>query len=151
MHNLAVLYAQDGGAGKPDYAAALDWFRKAATYGVRDSQFNLGVLYGRGLGAAQDLAQSWMWFSLAARQGDADAARKRDEVANRMDGRAMAAAKKMFDGFKAETPDPAVNDAPAAPAAAAADAPAATTRGKAAGREGLSARRALDAARPARR
>ncbi len=124
MHNLAVLYAQDGGAGKPDYAMALEWFHKAANYGVRDSQFNLGVLYGRGLGAPQDLAESWMWFSVGARQGDADAARKRDEVANRMDGRAMAAAQKRLDAFKAKTPDPAVNNAPPAPGAAAAAAPA---------------------------
>ena len=135
MHNLAVLYAQDGGAGKPDYGKALEYFRKAATYGVRDSQFNLGVLYGRGLGATQDLAQSWMWFSVGARQGDADAARKRDEVANRMDGRMMAAAQKLLDGFKAETPDPAVNNAPAAPTAAAAGA-AAPSDAKAAGVKG---------------
>ena len=106
MHNLAVLYAQDGGTGKPDYSKALEWFHKAATYGVRDSQFNLGVLYGRGLGAAQDLAESWMWFSVGARQGDADAARKRDEVANRMDGRVMAEGKKLLDGFKAERRTP---------------------------------------------
>ncbi len=129
MHNLAVLYAQDGGAGKPDYAAAMDWFRKAGGYGVRDSQFNLGVLYGRGLGATQDLAASWMWFSLAARQGDADATRKRDEVANRMDGRVMTAAKKMFDDFKLLTPNPAVNDPPPAPADAAADKPEASAAG----------------------
>jgi localization factor PodJL len=124
-----VLYAQDGGAGKPDYAAALEWFRKAANYGVRDSQFNLGVLYGRGLGGSQDLASSWLWFSIAAKQGDTDAARKRDEVSNRMDGRAMASAKKMFDEFKAKTPDPAVNDPPAVPAAAADAPPAAKAAG----------------------
>jgi localization factor PodJL len=133
MHNLAVLYAQDGGAGKPDYAMAVEWFRRAATYGVRDSQFNLGVLYGRGLGAPQDLAQSWMWFSVGARQGDADAARKRDEVANRMDGRAMAAAQKLLDAFKPTTPDPAVNNPPPVPGAAAAASPA---DGKAAGVKG---------------
>jgi localization factor PodJL len=123
MHNLAVLYAQDGGQGKPDYTAALEWFKKAGALGVRDSQFNLGVLYGRGLGAGQDLAQAWLWFSLAARQGDTDAAHKRDEVALRMDGRAMTAAKKALDDFKVLTPDPAVNDAPAAPPAAADAAP----------------------------
>lgn len=133
MHNLAVLYAQDAGAGKPDYAMALQWFRRAASYGVRDSQFNLGVLYGRGLGAAQDLSQSWMWFSVAARQGDADAARKRDEVANRMDGRVMAVAQKLLDAFKAKTPDPAINNPPPAPATAAVSAP---TVGKASGGKG---------------
>jgi localization factor PodJL len=124
MHNLAVLYAQDGGQGKPDYPVALDWFRRAGAYGVRDSQFNLGVLYGRGLGATQDLAQSWLWFSLAARQGDTDAAHKRDEVAIRMDSHAMGAAKKLLEDFKVKTPDPAVNDAPPAPPAAADAAPA---------------------------
>ena len=124
MHNLAVLYAQDGGQGKPDYPVALDWFRRAGAYGVRDSQFNLGVLYGRGLGATQDLAQSWLWFSLAAKQGDTDAAHKRDEVAIRMDAKTMGAAKKLLEDFKIKTPDPAVNDAPPAPPAAADAAPA---------------------------
>ena len=124
MHNLAVLFAQDGGQGKPDYPVALEWFRRAGAYGVRDSQFNLGVLYGRGLGGTQDLAQSWLWFSLAARQGDTDAAHKRDEVAIRMDGKAMGAAKKLLEDFKIKTPDPAANDAPPAPPAAADAAPA---------------------------
>ncbi len=123
MHNLAVLYAQDGGDGKPDYAGAIDWFRKAAAYGVRDSQFNLGVLYGRGLGASQNLAESWMWFSLAARQGDTDAAKKRDEVENRMDGRALAAGQEAARRVQGQDAEPAVNDPPPVPAAAAGSAP----------------------------
>ncbi|MCC0001490.1 MAG: sel1 repeat family protein [Methylobacteriaceae bacterium] len=76
MHNLAVLLA-DGG-GKPDYTAAARWFRKAAEHGVRDSQYNLAILYARGMGGPQDLVQSYLWFSAAADQGDADAAKKRD-------------------------------------------------------------------------
>jgi hypothetical protein len=44
-------------------------------------------------------------------------------VALRMDGRAMTAAKKLLDDFKAVTPDPAVNDAPPVPPAAADAAP----------------------------
>ncbi len=36
MHNLAVLYAE-GIEGKPDYATAATWFRKAAQHGVADS------------------------------------------------------------------------------------------------------------------
>ncbi len=113
MHNLAVLYAEDGGAGKPDYVEAARWFRKAAEFGVRDSQFNLGVLYGRGLGIAQDLTQSWMWFSLASQQGDADAARKRDEVAVKLDAKAMALASKSLADFKAGKPSTAANEPPA--------------------------------------
>jgi len=112
MHNLAVLIAEDPRDGKPDYAEAAHWFRKAAEFGIRDSQFNLGVLYGRGLGVPQDLGQSWMWFSLAARQGDADAAGKRDEVAAKMDASALAAASKALEAFKTQTPSPEANDPP---------------------------------------
>ena len=78
--------------------------------GVRDSQFNLAVLYARGLGVEQDLRQSWMWFSLAAAQGDSEAARKRDEVAARMDPGALTAAADQLAKFKAVEPDPTAND-----------------------------------------
>jgi localization factor PodJL len=115
MHNLAVMNAEDGGSGKPDYAEAAAGFRSAGEYGVRDSQFNLGVLYGRGLGVPQDLAQSWMWFSLAAQQGDSDAAKKRDEVGGKMDSKTLADAQKRLADFKVRTPSPAVNDAPQPP------------------------------------
>jgi localization factor PodJL len=115
MHNLAVLTAEDPRDGKPDYAEAAHWFHRAGEMGVRDSQFNLGVLYGRGLGVPQDLSQSWLWFSLAARQGDDDAAAKRDEVAARMDPNAQTAASKALGEFRTRTPDPEANEAPSFP------------------------------------
>jgi localization factor PodJL len=111
MHNLGAMDAEDGGAGKPDYAEAAHWFRRAGELGVRDSQFNLGVLYGRGLGVPQDLEQSWLWFSLASRQGDADAAKKRDEVAAKLDSKGLAAATKALTEFKGKAPEPSANEA----------------------------------------
>ena len=113
-HNLAVMYAEPPNE-TPDYAEAARWFRKAGELGVRDSQFNLGVLYARGLGAPQDLAQSWLWFSLAAAQGDADAAKKRDEVASKMDSAALAAAAEALSKFKVMKPDPVANEVSAPP------------------------------------
>ena len=113
MHNLAVMHAEGSIGGKPDYATAAEWFRKAGQFGVRDSQFNLGILYARGLGVPQDLGQSWLWFSLAAQQGDADAGRKRDDVAAKMDPAAVNAAAQALGAFKAATPAPAANEAPA--------------------------------------
>ena len=56
MHNLAVLYAE-GIDGKPDYASAAQWFRKAAEHGVADSQYNLGVLAARGIGMDRNIAE----------------------------------------------------------------------------------------------
>jgi localization factor PodJL len=108
MHNLAVLDADGGGKG-PNYKSAADWFRKAAERGVADSQFNLGILYARGIGVEQNLAESYKWFSLAAAQGDQDAARKRDDVAKRLDAQSLAAAKLAIQTFVAEVqPDDAV-------------------------------------------
>jgi localization factor PodJL len=108
-HNLAVMYAEPVGE-TPDYVEAAKWFRKAAEWGVRDSEFNLAILYARGLGVDQDLRQSWLWFSLAAAQGDADAARKRDEVADKLDPNALAAAADDLAKFKVAKPDPVANE-----------------------------------------
>ncbi len=108
MHNLAVLLA-DGG-GKPDYSAAARWFRKASEYGVRDSQYNLAILYARGMGGPQDLVQSYAWFSAAADQGDADAAKKRDEVASRLDAKGFERAKALAASYRPKTPEPSANE-----------------------------------------
>lgn len=91
MHNLAVLYAE-GVEGKPNYATAARWFRKAADYGVIDSQYNLAILYARGIGVETNLAESFKWFALASREGDRDAAKKRDDIAARLDKRSLTAA-----------------------------------------------------------
>src|SRR5206468_11762909 len=58
----------DGGGKGANYKSASQWFRKAAERGVADSQYNLGILYARGIGVEQNLAESYKWFSLAAAQ-----------------------------------------------------------------------------------
>jgi localization factor PodJL len=109
MHNLAVLYAE-GADGKPDYKVAAEWFRKAAMYGVTDSQFNLAILYARGIGVTTNLAESYRWFAIAAAHGDHDAARKRDEVAARLDQQTLMAAKVAAQSFVPDRePNEAVN------------------------------------------
>ncbi|KQM34653.1 hemagglutinin [Rhizobium sp. Leaf68] len=99
MHNLAVLLTSDA-AGQPDYKAAADWFIKASDLGVRDSQFNLAILYARGSGVQQSLEESYKWFAIAARDGDADAAQKRDDVAKAMKPEQLASAKAKVDAWK---------------------------------------------------
>lgn len=128
MHNLAVLHAE-GVTGKPDYATATEWFRRAAELGVRDSQYNLAVLLGRGLGTPTDLNQSFLWFAVAASQGDEDAARKRDEVAQRLKSEELAAIRTQAASWKPKALDAAANEVAAppkgwdSPTAAAAKAP----------------------------
>ncbi|WP_237152021.1 peptidoglycan-binding protein [Oryzibacter oryziterrae] len=109
MHNLAVLNAE-GGLGAPDYQMAAKWFQQAADLGVRDSQFNLGILYARGLGLPRDLTSSYKWFAIAANGGDADAAKKRDDVALALSKDDLARARLAVETWTAKPVDPAAND-----------------------------------------
>ncbi len=110
MHNLAVLYAS-GSDGAQDYAKAAEWFGKAADLGVSDSQFNLAILYARGNGVPQDLEASYKWFALVAKEGDKDAAQKRDEVANAMKPDQLERARAQVDLWKAKPLDVDANSA----------------------------------------
>lgn len=114
MHNLAVLYAE-GSEGKTDFAAAVKWFRKGAEYGVPDSQYNAAVLLARGIGVEQNLGEAYKWFAIAAKGGDKDAAKKRDEIATRLDAQTLAAARLAASVF-VPTPQPAEATAVHAPA-----------------------------------
>ncbi|MDQ6703140.1 MAG: sel1 repeat family protein [Pseudomonadota bacterium] len=113
MHNLGVLAAE---GGKPNYTSAALWFGKAAEYGIRDSQYNLAVLLARGLGLPKDLVKSYTWFAIVAASGDADAARKRDDVAARLTSSELAAANAAAAGFAPRPADHAANEITAPPA-----------------------------------
>ena len=65
---------------------------------------------GRGIGVPVNLTESYRWFALAAANGDSDAAKKRDEVAARLDPAALATAKIAVQAFIPERePDEATN------------------------------------------
>ena len=77
--DLAVLMTGSSGH-QVDMATAARWFREAALQGLKDSQFNLAILYERGLGGvARNAAEAAYWYAVAAAQGDSDA-RTRVEV-----------------------------------------------------------------------
>ncbi|MFG1201066.1 hypothetical protein V5F29_01550 [Xanthobacter aminoxidans] len=112
MHALAMLLSEGTLPdlnGKPDWAGALKWFRTAADLGHRDSQYNLGVIYARGLGVSADAAEAWKWLDLAARQGDEDSARKRDILSRDADPAVLAKAQQASAAFVPATPVAAAN------------------------------------------
>jgi len=111
MHNLAVLYAE-GIEGRPDYSTAAQWFRKAAMAGIADSQYNLGVLAARGLGIEKSYVEAYKWFALAADQGDREAGKKRDEIALRLDAKALATAQQNVKSWVAEPQPEAATTVP---------------------------------------
>ncbi len=89
---------------------AAHWFKQAADYGVRDSQYNYAVLLARGMGVSQDFVASYVWFDLAAKQGDTDSANKRDDVGARLSADQLASAKAMADAFHPRRPSASAND-----------------------------------------
>lgn len=105
MHNLGVLFAN----GR-DMNAAIPWFQKAADLGLKDSQFNLGIIHALGSGVKQDLAISYKWFALAARQGDKEAEKKQNEVGSHLDKTSLAAAKMAVQTWVQRPLDRAAND-----------------------------------------
>lgn len=114
MHNLGVLYSRGqvpgaASAGAPDWARAVSWFEQAAARGHSDSQYNLGVIHARGLAGPVNDEAAWKWFTLAAAQGDAESALKRDAVAQRMNADAVARAGKAVDNFAPQPVNAAVN------------------------------------------
>ena len=46
-------------------AGAARWFRAAAVQGEARAQFNLGLMYARGLGVENDPVRALMWMQLA--------------------------------------------------------------------------------------
>lgn len=71
---LARLHEQGKGV-LSSYRAAAHYYKSAAEQGLEEAQRRLGDLYywGRG-GVPEDLAEAARWYSLAAKQGDKDAA-----------------------------------------------------------------------------
>ena len=58
---------------KGDYATALREWRPLAKQGDARDQFNLGLMYDKGVGVTQDYAEAVKWYRKAAEQGDARA------------------------------------------------------------------------------
>src|SRR5690606_19828837 len=79
---------------------------------MTDSQFNLGMLYARGLGVPQSLEDSYKWFGIAARSGDADASKARDDIARSLDADAMTRLADIVNNFTPEPIELGANFAP---------------------------------------
>ena len=54
-----------------DYRLAFETSKAAAEKGDLAAQYRLGVMYGLGLGVAQDYSEAVRWYRRAARAGDA--------------------------------------------------------------------------------
>jgi localization factor PodJL len=115
MHRLGVMSAR-GEGGPVDPAASVAWFEKAARLGLVDSQYNLGASYhptGDGANAVQDKSKAYFWYSVAARNGDAQAGTLAAGVAdgrNGLNASEKAALDAEVAAFVPGAPDPIANE-----------------------------------------
>jgi hypothetical protein len=73
------------GLGVPqDYAEALRWSRKAAEKGIKEAQYNVGLIYFRGLGTIPDYVKAHLWWNLSAARGYRAASESRNLLATEM-------------------------------------------------------------------
>jgi TPR repeat protein len=79
QYNMGVFYEQGRGVHKDENAAA-KWYQRAGAQGQTDAQYNLGALYAQ----RNKPAEAYFWFGLAAKSGDAEAARMRDKAGARL-------------------------------------------------------------------
>ncbi|HUB47746.1 MAG TPA: caspase family protein [Acetobacteraceae bacterium] len=70
--DLGLAYAKGLGVAR-DYAAARQWFERAANQGAGKGQYYLGAMYERGLGGPRSYATALQWYQRAADQGYAPA------------------------------------------------------------------------------
>ncbi len=101
----APVAAQDFETGKEalkrgDYAAALREWRPLAEQGNAQAQHQLGYMYLRGRGVAQDDIHAHMWWSLAAGGGNEALTTARSLVAGRMTPEQVAEAEKLAREWK---------------------------------------------------
>jgi TPR repeat protein len=67
-----------------DYKTAVKWYTLAAEQGVADAQYALGWMYYKEYGVLLDYVYAHMWANISASNGDEDAIKLRDLLANEM-------------------------------------------------------------------
>ena len=99
-HTLDAMYDLGQGAPENYQAERSKTIRRAADQGNAKAQYSLGLAYTLGRGVPKDDVLAYMWFSLAAAQGDNDAADMRDEDALGMKPDQIAEAQRLAREWK---------------------------------------------------
>lgn len=68
-----------------DYAHAVRMYEAASSWGYKNAQYNLGVMYARGQGVDVDLPRAMAWMALAAERNDKQYVAARELVYSLLD------------------------------------------------------------------
>ncbi len=89
---------EDGMAAynRGDYAPAMQLFRPLARQGNAKAQAVIGAMYRRGQGVVKSSAHAFMWLSIAAARGDANARTEMTEMSRGMSTAELTQAREMM-------------------------------------------------------
>lgn len=96
----------------PSVVAGLDDIRRGAEQGDAQMQLELGELYEYGFGLPQNLVPALTWYILAAEQGNAQAAKRRERLQGRLTRAQVEEAERSAAGLRKQ-PVPAPVQTPA--------------------------------------
>jgi len=83
----ALIYQENG-----FYSKAQGLLNLAARQGLVDAQFILAGMFQIGKGTPQNYRSAYIWYSIAAANGDSDAARLRDGISKELDSETLSEA-----------------------------------------------------------
>lgn len=99
QHYLGEMYCHGQGVPK-QLETALKWYEAAAASGHRAAQTQLDLLYARDdTGVSRDYVKAHAWLSMAADNGDSNAAVQRDITAQAMQSDELEQAKALYERF----------------------------------------------------
>lgn len=105
--NAMGLIYSEGLRGLPlDDKLAVDWFRKAAEGGYSRAQINLGGMYARGKGVAQDDEEAYFWYRLGRKFGAPSAHVFIEEGEKKLTRKQIEAIGKKADAWQPPLPPP---------------------------------------------
>jgi TPR repeat protein len=96
--NLGLMYV-DGHGVPLDYSEAAKWFDRSAQQDYTKAQLNLGILYRDGKGVKRDNIIAYKWLNICAAKGDAKCVAKRNELADKLKPKQLAAAQRLSSEF----------------------------------------------------
>lgn len=91
----AIVLASAPAFGAEEDSASLAALRAAAEQGRVDAQYELGILYEFGYNFPDHNAAAYAWYSRAADQGSAAAAKRRDLLRNQLSAAELERAQAM--------------------------------------------------------
>ena len=85
---------------KKDYPFAVSMYKVAASWAYKPAEYNLGVMYARGIGMQQDLPRAMAWLSLAAERNDKAYVAARDLINSKLSDAQFKQADTIFGELK---------------------------------------------------